>query len=66
MGIDVSLVGNLIALTYVDVATRFTYVSQLANNEPDAVGDDALFWGAKHYGLREKFTGDSSEEFSAS
>ena len=55
----------MIALMFVDVATRYTFTSKIANGESDTARTGALIISVKHYRLPEQITSDSGGESSA-
>lgn len=54
---------DLTALIYVDVATRFSFISKVGNREPDTVRGDLLSAWVKRHRLPEQIATDSGGEF---
>ena len=51
------------AIPYVDVATRFTFISKIENVEPEMVWGDLTYVWIEPRGIREQIACDAGGEF---
>ena len=53
---DLCFVDDLTAIPFVDLATRFTFISKIDNKEPETVWTDLMYTWIKRDGLPEQIT----------